>query len=1452
LHGCWAGTRLPVEQRLGTQSAHDLPIITDNVERMRIRATGEVVVQNQAGGTPTTVLRVLGGNNGAGATRVIIRAGAGQAGVNLLEWQDNTGLPVGLINNAGFVAIGDVNAPGFSGPGAYLHIFSNTVQPAAIFQRGVVGIGTGAPVIGGPVLQVVGENPGVAAARFAAGAGSTPLQLLGVPTAAATDEVLQISPTGEVKKSAPAALISGFAWMLGGNTLTSEQRLGTLSAHDLPIITDNVERMRIRATGEVVVQNQAGGTPTTVLRVLGGNNGAGATRVIIRAGAGQAGVNLLEWQDNTGLPVGLINNAGFVAIGDVNAPGFSGPGAYLHIFSNTVQPAAIFQRGVVGIGTGAPVIGGPVLQVVGENPGVAAARFAAGAGSTPLQLLGVPTAAATDEVLQISPTGEVKKSAPAALISGFAWMLGGNTLTSEQRLGTLSAHDLPIITDNVERMRIRATGEVVVQNQAGGTPTTVLRVLGGNNGAGATRVIIRAGAGQAGVNLLEWQDNTGLPVGLINNAGFVAIGDVNAPGFSGPGAYLHIFSNTVQPAAIFQRGVVGIGTGAPVIGGPVLQVVGENPGVAAARFAAGAGSTPLQLLGVPTAAATDEVLQISPTGEVKKSAPAALISGFAWMLGGNTLTSEQRLGTLSAHDLPIITDNVERMRIRATGEVVVQNQAGGTPTTVLRVLGGNNGAGATRVIIRAGAGQAGVNLLEWQDNTGLPVGLINNAGFVAIGDVNAPGFSGPGAYLHIFSNTVQPAAIFQRGVVGIGTGAPVIGGPVLQVVGENPGVAAARFAAGAGSTPLQLLGVPTAAATDEVLQISPTGEVKKSAPAALISGFAWMLGGNTLTSEQRLGTLSAHDLPIITDNVERMRIRATGEVVVQNQAGGTPTTVLRVLGGNNGAGATRVIIRAGAGQAGVNLLEWQDNTGLPVGLINNAGFVAIGDVNAPGFSGPGAYLHIFSNTVQPAAIFQRGVVGIGTGAPVIGGPVLQVVGENPGVAAARFAAGAGSTPLQLLGVPTAAATDEVLQISPTGEVKKSAPAALISGFAWMLGGNTLTSEQRLGTLSAHDLPIITDNVERMRIRATGEVVVQNQAGGTPTTVLRVLGGNNGAGATRVIIRAGAGQAGVNLLEWQDNTGLPVGLINNAGFVAIGDVNAPGFSGPGAYLHIFSNTVQPAAIFQRGVVGIGTGAPVIGGPVLQVVGENPGVAAARFAAGAGSTPLQLLGVPTAAATDEVLQISPTGEVKKSAPAALISGFAWMLGGNTLTSEQRLGTLSAHDLPIITDNVERMRIRATGEVVVQNQAGGTPTTVLRVLGGNNGAGATRVIIRAGAGQAGVNLLEWQDNTGLPVGLINNAGFVAIGDVNAPGFSGPGAYLHIFSNTVQPAAIFQRGVVGIGTGAPVIGGPVLQVVGENPGVAAARFAAGAGSTPLELQGVPTAAATDEVLRITPQPER
>jgi hypothetical protein len=119
--------------------------------------------------------------------------------VKLLEWKSNSGDILGVIDADGLVGIGTAT------PGQKLHVEGNGTA-SAVFVEGGVGVGTVNPLA---TLHVFGENPGVAAARFEANVGSTPLELQGVPTAAATDEVLRIDPaTGEVRRSTAADVVS--------------------------------------------------------------------------------------------------------------------------------------------------------------------------------------------------------------------------------------------------------------------------------------------------------------------------------------------------------------------------------------------------------------------------------------------------------------------------------------------------------------------------------------------------------------------------------------------------------------------------------------------------------------------------------------------------------------------------------------------------------------------------------------------------------------------------------------------------------------------------------------------------------------------------------------------------------------------------------------------------------------------------------------------------------------------------------------------------------------------------------------------------------------------------------------------------------------------------------------------------------------------------------------------
>jgi hypothetical protein len=142
---------------------------------------------------------------------------------------------------------------------------------------------------------------------------------------------------------------------------------------------------------------------------------------------------------------------------------------------------------------------------------------------------------------------------------------------------------------------------------------------------------------------------------------------------------------------------------------------------------------------------------------------------------------------------------------------------------------------------------------------------------------------------------------------------------------------------------------------------------------------------------------------------------------------------------------------------------------------------------------------------------------------------------------------------------------------------------------------------------------------------------------------------------------------VNLLEWQDNLGNILGVIDADGLVGIGTAT------PGQKLHVVGNGTA-SAVFVEGSVGVGT--------------VNP-----------------------------------------------------------------LATLHVYDAGTLTP------------------------------------GATKVIIQAGANQSGVNLLEWQDNLGNILGVIDANGLVGIGTAT------PGQNLHVEGNG-SVSAVFVNGGVGVGT--------------------------------------------------------
>ena len=85
-----------------------------------------------------------------------------------------------------------------------------------------------------------------------------------VPTAG---QVLTWDANGFWEPKPPVAAAAG--WLLGGNSLSSIQNLGTTSAHDLPFITSNSEKMRLTTSGFLGIGTTA---PTRGLHLSGTSN----------------------------------------------------------------------------------------------------------------------------------------------------------------------------------------------------------------------------------------------------------------------------------------------------------------------------------------------------------------------------------------------------------------------------------------------------------------------------------------------------------------------------------------------------------------------------------------------------------------------------------------------------------------------------------------------------------------------------------------------------------------------------------------------------------------------------------------------------------------------------------------------------------------------------------------------------------------------------------------------------------------------------------------------------------------------------------------------------------------------------------------------------------------------------------------------------------------------------
>jgi hypothetical protein len=396
-------------------------------------------------------------------------------------------------------------------------------------------------------------------------------------------------------------------WALTGNAGTDPNNnfLGTTDNNRSSSVPMDLPRVRITTGGQIEVLYSARSVSlgegaglsqdVTAFRnnVFVGYQAGSATETGIQnvaVGSGALSQNI-DGSSNTALGSNAMST---LTAGDYNTA--IGYGAEVGDGLTNATAIGAFARAersnTVVIGSIQGVNGATATADVGIGTTTPMNRLHVVSTADPLRLEGLQVNSALDNVLVVDASGVVQKRSLSGFVGSTAWLLTGNSGTNPavNFLGTTDAQPLVIRTDNTERVRITAAGDVVVQNQDPlGTPTTVLRVLGGNSGAGATQVVLQAGTGQGGVNLLEWQDDLGNILGVIDNSGLVGIGT------PAPVQKLHVEGNGTA-SAVFVEGGVGVGTVNPLA---TLHVYDEGtltPGATQVVIQAGTNQSGVDLL----------------------------------------------------------------------------------------------------------------------------------------------------------------------------------------------------------------------------------------------------------------------------------------------------------------------------------------------------------------------------------------------------------------------------------------------------------------------------------------------------------------------------------------------------------------------------------------------------------------------------------------------------------------------------------------------------------------------------------------------------------------------------------------------------------------------------------------------------------------------------------------
>ncbi len=830
----------------------------------------------------------------------------------------------GTISGTNFIGTTDLRS---------LSMRTNNVQGFLLDSLGNVGIGVSPVFTTSPnrekLLVDAGTNATNAFINVVSGKGSTNnylqmnIQNRSAGTAASSDVVasndlgtesinyidMGINSSGNASAGILGGASNGYLYSAGNDFIIGNATIGKPLRFFTTNAANSNEGFRMDSSGRVGIGTTI---PQHKLHVQNGGTTLGAMADVVAAFSNTTGDLGIQLFSNTS----AAGNIYFGRSGQSNRgliKYMQNPTAASEYMAFSVAASERFRIdgiGNVGIGNSSP---SNVLHVTSS--------------ANPLRLQGLQTGTSADQILTVDATGVVRQQTAASVASANAWSLLGNAGSNPATnfLGTTDAQDLVFKTNNTERLRIvnevspstGTAGDIVIGDTTRGTIRTnkelVMREDGDQYGTSVLRLRNRMGENGAifetvgaSASLVDFLFKTGPVVApIVSNIRFEArtgspsikvTGNTTEWQFGQPdaingGPTLVIGAFGTGSNSALRIGNFGIGTISPT---EKLDINGNLKFSGALMPGNTAGTSGFLL--------TSGGAGVAPTW----SNPASLISSNAWSITGNTgiNPATNYLGTTDVQPLIFKTSGAERMRLNADGNFGIGSStfdavnpekflldAGATlSTNLIEARGSIDNYLQLNVRNQSGGVNASSNLAVTANNgtsttnnvnIGMNSGAFANTGNPILNGINFGYLYSTGSDFLIGNATAaKPVRFFAGGLaaanermridgstgnVGIGNLAPA---EKLDLTGNF------RFSGA-------LMPAGAAGAAGNVLTSGGAGAAPtwQDASAAVIST-AWILGGNTLSAERTLGTVSAFDLPFITGNTEKMRIANTGNVKI--------------------------------------------------------------------------------------------------------------------------------------------------------------------------------------------------------------------------------------------------------------------------------------------------------------------------------------------------------------------------------------------------------------------------------------------------------------------------------------------------------------------------------------------------------------------------------------------